>query len=206
MRAKGMSARSLSKAAGLSPDAARNLLSGRSVKPHQSTLEALAKALDVTVADLDTAGVPSDAPTRSTPAEIKEIDLRPVEGSGGDILQYRVPLAVWSLPSDLLAARGLQADKTVILRAQGGIEGVAAGDRLVVDLSQRSLYPPGLAVVWLEESDGYDLVKIEPPSKGLSGRGVGGMTAELTFSWGSVQWPPSEVHVVGRVVGRWQWL
>ncbi|CAH2606098.1 Helix-turn-helix transcriptional regulator (plasmid) [Rhodovastum atsumiense] len=180
-------------------------MTGRSQKPHPSTIAALARVLGVQPADLDGANVPSDAPARSMPAEIQEVDLRRVDDAGGDFLKYRPQLALWSVPADLLAARGLQADRTVVLRAQGGLEGVAAGDRLIVDLTQRSLYPPGLAVIWIEESGEFDLVRIGAPSRGVSGRDAGGMSVSLEFGWGSVSWAPSDVHVVGRVVAKWAW-
>ena len=205
MKAKGHTPRSLSLAAGLSADSARNILTGRSQRPNKETLDKLAAALGVEVEQLVDTESPADAPLRSPGNEIREFDLRSVDKSDGDLRKFRPPLALWHVPADLLASRNLTADNAVIVRAEGNLEGVVTGDRLIVDLSKHNRYPPGLVVVYVRDSGEFDLARILPDG-GVSGRGAGGMYINLEFHWGTVQWQPSDIDLVGRVVGKWLWL
>lgn len=112
--------------------------------------------------------------------------------AGGDLRSIPTTMT-WTVPSDMVDARGLQADALVIVRSPSVVSSrrIRLGDRLLVDVADRE-GRPGLVVV--RDGDGYALAAVR-----------GGSVQIWTVSK-SEQVSRDDVEVVGRVIGRWAWV
>jgi transcriptional regulator with XRE-family HTH domain len=191
MRERKMSAKALSRAAGLTEDSVRAIVRGRVSSPRSKNLAQLAAALGLSIDALveGTGLVPegvADAavgPTDRREVDVPEVDLRARGGAELPDDPRRVPRhRTWSIPADLLEEQGIAPGALAVVRVSGGVEGIAATDRVLVDLSERRA--GGLCLVW---SDGvYAVERTQPRVRG------------------SMQ--PSRDDIIGRIVGKWGWL
>ena len=179
---RGQSARAVSIAAGLGPEAISNVLRERSRYPRGDTLRDLAAALECSIDWLITGQdaqtqVVSHAQTQKAssedaghlPAGIPEIDVRGGMGGGGEAAIAYVPdgtgglmetdavRGCWSLPGDYLRAE-LRVDTraTRIIEVQGDSmePTLRPGDRVMMNTADKCPSPPGVFALW----DGFGVV------------------------------------------------
>jgi transcriptional regulator with XRE-family HTH domain len=211
---RGTSPRAISKKAGLSADAVRNISSGRAASPRVTTLQRLADALDVPLSALtigfsgeevaDMPGVPP-LPTSPPPSfpprlregqvELMEYDLRrPVAGADGDIKAGRPFSAAWSVPLDVLEGAA-PADLAVVRAPSDTLAPeISPGDRLLVDVTVLHPSPPGIFVTW--DGIGHSLARCAV---------VGGREhrrVRITTARGSEEQPIDDIEIVGRVIAK----
>ena len=167
---RGQSARAVSIAAGLGPEAISNVLRERSRYPRGDTLRDLAVALECSIDWLIT-GQDTRTQTQGVPhaQTIPEIDVRGGMGGGGESAIAYVPdgtgglmetdavRGCWSLPDDYLRAH-LRVDPrtTCIIEVQGDSmePTLRPGDRVMIDTADRCPSPPGIFALW----DGFGVV------------------------------------------------
>lgn len=188
----GWSARGLAAAAGLPVDAVRNVTRGLSTTLRGDRLERIAAVLGCSSAALTgqkpwprrrlhRAPVAEPGPRRRRvgSVEIPEVDLRPRASGTGSGIRDLPEVGTWTVPAEMLAERGLQAEDLVVVRAPTAVagHGIRKGDRLLVKVWDAGRRPAdGIAVV--HGTRGYRLVVA----------------------------PGKRVVVVGKVVGRWEWM
>ncbi len=207
----GWSARGLSLAASLGPDAVRDVLRGQSSSLTGDRLNRIATVLGIAPAallgqarwphkKLTPAPTPVPAPRRPPPGttlSIPEVDIRyGAPGTGREILDPSRPRRRWRVPGDLVEGRRLEVEALVIVRAPHAVAGseIREGDRLVVDTSvgARRLLS-GVLVEWSHGAHGLVPVR---------GRRAGRVRLQEDADAEDDQ----VVDVVGRVIGQWSWL
>ncbi|NKC30180.1 XRE family transcriptional regulator [Falsiroseomonas selenitidurans] len=220
----GMAERELSLRAGVNEKAVNQILTGKSRNPRSDTVQALARAMGRSVATLMAlpSGVSRGAQgLRSRPVKggaeveppapgmvrIAEFDVRPHAGGGGEITELdasggHAVVAHWAMPGDYLRAFTASPEQVRIVRVAGDSmePEYPAGERVAVDTSHRIPSPPGVYVLW----DGFGLVlkRVELL--------MGEDPPLIRISSINPAYPPyerllSEVHINGRVIGKWQW-
>ena len=219
----GESERELSLRAGVNEKAVNQILKGKSQHPRGDTIARLAQALGRAPADLmplppgvqrGAAGIaprrgavpPVSSPSPASVA-VAEYDVRPQAGDGSDMPELNgngehPVVAHWSIPADYLRAFVAAPEAVRIVRVAGDSmePDYPAGERVAVDTSHRVPSPPGVYVLW----DGFGMVlkRVEIL--------LGTEPTRLRISSINAAYPPyerllSEVHINGRVIGRWQW-
>lgn len=209
MEALKTNAQALSTKARLNPTAVRDILSGKSKSPKQSTLEAIAKALACTVADL--IGERTPPPVRralSDTVSVNELDVHTRAGLGadGDAVVMRSDEAtaivgIHTFPTtSFREAYGAEPSRIKIIAVRGDSmePKLWPGQRVMVDIEDRTPSPPGIFVVW----DGLGLVikRVEvvpgtdPLRVRISSANPEYLTYERLFS---------EAAINGRVIGVW---
>jgi transcriptional regulator with XRE-family HTH domain len=214
LQERGLSPRAVSKMAGLSADAIRNISTGRAASPRVTTLQRLADALDVPLTALtvgfgseEVADIPGVPPRPLEPppflpprlrggqVEILEYDLRrPVADAAGDIKAGRPFSTAWSVPNDIL--EGVAAADLAVVRAPGDTLApeFLPGDRLLVDVTAFTPSPPGVFVTW--DGVGHSLARLAIVG-GRENRRV-----RITTARGTDELAVEDVEVVGRVVAK----
>ena len=201
MRERKISAKALSRRAGLTEDAVRALVRGRIQSPRARSLAQLAAALGLSVDDLvaGTGIVPlhvtetalADGARREV--DVAEVDLRTKGGIDLPDDPRRVPRhRTWSIPVDLLDERGIAATGLVIARV-APYDRFSATDRLLIDLSETR----GADVLLVWQGGAYSLrpPRLQQPA------GRGGAQDHLeSEEYGG------KSRTVGRVVAQWTWL
>ena len=211
MKTRGLSERALGLRAGMSADSVRNLRRGLSKSPRRRTLEALARALDVGLADLigaEAAAALSETPSpvpraagHAPQLEIPEFSLRP--GSAPEIDdRRRWPVTAWTVPAALLEGRPMpeDTDQLVLVRAPSPFpaDGIAEGDRLLVDISPAGRLPSPAGLLLLHDGVAHVLARVTlQPGTGR---------IRVATAAGEMEAAIDAVSIVGRVRGRWAWL
>lgn len=137
---------------------------------------------------------------------IEELDVRAGAGNSAvhEVTEAERVIAEWRVPRDLLRGQTTATPnhiKIITVYGDSMVPDFAPGERLMVDTQDRSPSPPGIFVVW----DGFGLVvkRVEmvpysdPPKVRLISRNKEYSTLEL---------PAEEVHINGRVIGKWLWV
>ena len=204
MRERGLTAKALSRRAGLSSDGVRSILRGRVDSPRAQSLVQLAAALGVSVDDLtsttialpDAVRAASGAAVDILEVDVPEYDLRARSGAilDGEILKGARRRS-WRLPLDLLEERGFPSTGLAVIRIAGGLEGYDPTDRILVDTSARRP-SAGATLVIHEGGERHTLVRIA----GGYVHARGAMT--FTDDTGASRLPQ---EIVGTVLGRWAW-
>lgn len=138
---------------------------------------------------------------------IPEYDVRPMGGDGGaDIPEPgehgHVVVGMWSMPRALLSAFAADPDAVRVIQVAGDSmePDYPAGERLMVDTSHRVPSPDGIYVLW----DGYGLIlKRIALVPGVTPRRVRIMSINPDYPTHEVA--VEDIHINGRVIGRWQW-
>lgn len=136
---------------------------------------------------------------------IQELDVRAGAGNGAahDVVEAERVVAEWRVPRDMIrghTSAAPQGIKIINVYGDSMVPDFMPGERVMVDTGDRSPSPPGVFVVW----DGFGLVikRLEmvpysdPPMVRLISRNKEYSTAEL---------PAEDVHINGRVIGKWLW-
>lgn len=141
---------------------------------------------------------------------LPEVDVRASAGAGA-VVDDEQTRAVWSFPRYWLLSEfgGSTARDFRIITVEGdsmlsdppGVRDLLPGDKVVIDVADRTPSPPGIFVV----HDGLGLVAkrvefvpdSEPPTIRISSNNDSYAAYERTLG---------EAHIMGRVVGRWQRL
>lgn len=201
----------LAKAAGLGRDAVRDIRRRPGMNPSHRTVMALAKALGCTVADL-TGERPAPAarqPTSDT-VSINELDVHAAAGAGvhddgSDIMavhEAHAVVGVHTYPTaSFREAYGINPGRVRIIPVRGtSMEPeLWSGQRVMVDIEDKTPSPPGIFVVW----DGLGLVlkyveviaNSDPVRVRIS-------SAHKAFT--PYERNLDEAHINGRVIGVWK--
>ena len=213
---RGQSARAVSMAAGLGPEAISNVLRDRSRYPRGDTLRDLATALGCSIDWLITGEGAPDPQTRNEntesapPTQIPEIDVRAGMGGGGEAAIAYVPdgtgglmetdavRGCWALPDDYLRAE-LRVDTraTRIIEVQGDSmePTLRPGDRVMINTADKCPSPPGVFALW----DGFGVVvkrldpipNSDPPTLQIQSDNPNHRAYDRTAN---------EINIIGRVV------
>lgn len=209
MKALNLNATSAAKKAGLGQDAIRDIVRGKSLNPANETLRRIAKALGCSVADL-TGERPARREIKATgdTIEIAELEVHAAAGMGVDgddtVMANDEALAVvgvHSMPTaSFREAYGMSAGRIRIIPVKGNSmePRLWPGQRVMVDIEDRTPSPPGVFVIW----DGLALVlkyvevvpNSEPLKVRISSANKDFMAYERTLD---------EAHINGRVIGVW---
>ncbi len=216
MLALEMNQKHLARAAGLNETYVRDILKGKSRNPKHEHLAKLADALGCTLNDLlppsprKMGYVLKTDPIEAAEGEeslfttpVPEIDVYAGMGAGGLSDEEHSP-GQWRLPTEWLRqeVRGdLAMIRIITLEGDSMADTLDPGDKVVVDLNRTTPSPPGLFVVF----DGMALVakRLEhiegsnPPRVRIISDNRRYQTYERVLE---------EMHVVGRIMGRWQRL
>ena len=209
MKALHLNQLSLATKAGLGKDAVRDILRGKSRSPGVDTLRPIAKALGCTVADLYRERTPPPVPRAvGDTVTVNELDVHTRAGLGADgdtvIMQSNEATAIVGAhvfpTASFREAYGVDAGRIRIIAVRGDSmePKLWPGQRVMVDIEDRTPSPPGIFVVW----DGLGLVikrveviaGTEPLRVRISSANPEYLTYERLFS---------EAAINGRVIGVW---
>lgn len=206
-----LSPKRLSLEAGLSETAVKDILSGRSENPKDDTLAKLSKRLACTVADLTGDRPESRRATQSADVvSIDELDVHVAAGVGtsddtGALMASHEAGAVVGThvypANSFREAYGINPGRIRIIPVRGtSMEPeLWSGQRVMVDIEDKTPSPPGIFVIW----DGLGLVlkyvEVVADSEPV----------RVRISSAHPQFKPyerlvGEAHINGRVVGVWK--
>ena len=216
MKERGFNQKSLAEAARLNETAVRDILKGRSRRPLHTTIIALARTLACEPEDLiggwrgtsalGSSGGGAPAPAGAT-ATIRELDVRPAAGGNSSVVEIlegaedEATRALYGFPaSGFRELYGAPPEEVRILEVVGDSMApeLWPGQKVMVHLRDRQPSPPGVFVLW----DGLGLVikrvefiaQSDPPKLRISSDNRQYAVYERTVD---------EVHILGRVIGRW---
>lgn len=136
--------------------------------------------------------------------KIRELDISASAG-GGMLVENNQDHDVvneWQLPRDLLEGHVDGNSNIYMIRVRGDsmAPDLSPGQRVMVDISDKTPSPPGIFVLW----DGFGLVikRCEMVPHSNPGR-VRVISANHAYSPYEVSL--ADAHINGRVVGKWQW-
>lgn len=216
----GWSIAELERRAELSEGGAKNIIYGKSKNPRADTLKKIAKALGCTTNDLsrDDIGEDTIANTPDIPADafggssdrilnggmpITELDVRAGAGPG-TLTEENTATHTWRVPTEVIRGyTSAPSEELKIITVYGDSmePTLMPGQRIMVDIADRTPSPPGLFVVW----DGLGLVvkrlQVIPHSDPVCVR----------ISSDNPRYEPyertlEEAHIQGRVIGGWRWM
>jgi phage repressor protein C with HTH and peptisase S24 domain len=207
----GLSDIALAKKAGLGRDAVRDIRRGKTVSPSYDVVSKLAKALGCSVADLTGERTARRTAAAADPnvVTISELDVHVAAGqaSADDVGQLMAAheqaavVGVHTYPvNSFREAYGIDPGKIRILAVRGDSmePRLWAGQRVMVDIDDKTPSPPGIFVVW----DGLGLVikrvEVVPGSDPLTVRITSANPAYQPY-----ERTLEEAHINGRVVGTW---
>ena len=213
MMALDLNRKSLSKKAGLNETAVRDIIEGRSQNPRHDTVTKIAKALGCTAADL--MGERAPPPQRAVrengdTVSINELDVHVMAGAGvlddgADVMvahEASAVIGVHTYPAaSFREAYGINPGRVRIIPVRGtSMEPeLWAGQRVMVDVEDRTPSPPGIFVVW----DGLGLVlKFVEVVAGSDPIRVRISSAHKAFQ--PYERNLEEAHINGRVIGVWK--
>jgi phage repressor protein C with HTH and peptisase S24 domain/DNA-binding XRE family transcriptional regulator len=138
---------------------------------------------------------------------IPEYDVRPQAGGGAAMPPLdgdgnHLVVGTWSMPAAYLRAFAADPGAIRIIQVAGDSmePDYMAGERVAVDTSHRIPSPPGVYVLW----DGFGLVlkrvEIVPGSGPKRVR-----LMSINPAYPSYEVPLADVHINGRVIGKWVW-
>ncbi|MCX7354740.1 MAG: helix-turn-helix domain-containing protein [Alphaproteobacteria bacterium] len=214
MKERGFNQKSLAEAARLNETAVRDILKGRSRRPLHTTIIALARTLACEPEELvggwrgtSSLGPPGSATSSGSTATIRELDVRPAAGGNSSVVEIlegaeeEATRALYGFPaSGFRELYGAPPEEVRILEVVGDSMApeLWPGQKVMVHLRDRQPSPPGVFVLW----DGLGLVikRVEfiapsdPPKLRISSDNRQYAAYERTID---------EVHILGRVIGRW---
>jgi len=207
----GVSPKKLSLDAGLSETAVKDILSGKSANPKHDTLEKIARKLGCTVGDLtgERSSRRSSPENDANTVTINELDVHVTAGqsladdAGGLMAANEAShvLGVHTYPiQSFREAFAVDPGKVRILAVRGDSmePRLWAGQRVMVDIEDKTPSPPGIFVVW----DGLGLVikrvEVVPGSDPLRVRIMSANPAYAPY-----ERTLEEAHINGRVIGTW---
>lgn len=215
MKERGFNQKSLAEAAHLNETAVRDILKGRSRRPLHTTIIALARTLACEPEDLIGGWRGTSALTApgggmtAVPgtATIRELDVRPAAGGNSSVVEIfeggeeEATRALYGFPAaGFRELYGAPPEEVRILEVVGDsmTPELWPGQKVMVHLRDRQPSPPGVFVLW----DGLGLVikriellaQSDPPRLRISSDNRQYAVYERTID---------EVHILGRVIGRW---
>lgn len=211
MDSLGVDQSELSRRLGITPQAVNQWCKGIT-RPGNKRAQNLASALGVSLDELfadDGNGTPIKRPIPALDVSviIPELDVAPQAGPGGEMPSLNgngdhIVIAEWVLPAGFFGRPIQNAERLRLLEVRGDSmhPDYMAGDKVLVDISQRTPNPPGVYVLW----DGFGLVlkQIEliigksPPAILIS---------SINKNYASYECLLNDVTIGGRVIGRWDW-
>lgn len=150
------------------------------------------------------AQVKPEPPSRAV-ISVDELDVRANGGYGlaHDTTEAEPVVARWQMPGDILRAQTTAPPKSLKIITVFGdsmAPDFLPGERVLVDLDDRRPSPPGVFVLW----DGLGLVikrlELVPGTDPHMLRLIPRNPQYQTY-----EQPLSDVHINGRVIGKWQW-
>jgi len=206
-----LNATNAAKKAGLGQDAIRDILRGKSLNPSNDTLQKVAKVLGCTVADLTGERASAPLPKRQQLAdtvEIAELEVHAGAGMGidgdGTIMmsdEASSVVGIHTMPtSSFREAYGVSSGRIRILAVKGNSmePKLWPGQRVMVDVEDKTPSPPGVFVVW----DGLALVlkyvEVIANSDPLRVR-----ISSANAAFQAYERNIGEAYINGRVIGVW---
>lgn len=145
---------------------------------------------------------------RMSQTQIPEFDIAAAAGHGsfpiaGATEDGLGPVDQWVIPSRYLAAFSERPDCLAVIRVAGDSmePDYNAGERVLVDRSHVLPTPPGVYVLW----DGLGLVLKRVEVIFGTQDPVMIRISSINSAYSTYDRALSEVHINGRVVGKWQW-
>jgi phage repressor protein C with HTH and peptisase S24 domain len=179
----------------------KNILLGKSKNPRADTLQKIAKALGCSVADLTGENVEAPEPMQQH-MRIEELDIRASAG-GGTLVDDHRAVGEWQIPLPVL--RGMtsaseQHLKMIPVVGDSMAPTFQPGQRVLVDMLDRTPSPPGVFVVW--DGLGFVIKRIElkPHSDPLTVRIISDNPRYEPY-----ERTLEEAYIQGRVIGGWTW-
>lgn len=212
MKALGLTPITLANKAGLGRDAVRDITErGKSKNPSAETLSKIARALGCTVADLTGERPPrsaADQKHQGDTVSIYELDVHAGSGMGTDgdtallaTQETSAVVGVHTMPAaSFREAYGVPSGHIRIIPVKGNSmePTLWPGQRVMVDIEDKTPSPPGIFVVW----DGLALVlkfvEVVPNSDPLRVR-----ISSANKNFMAYERTLDEAHINGRVVGVW---
>lgn len=198
MTKKGFNETSLAQAAKLGNTAVRDLLKNPDQDPRIGTILKIAKALGVSVNYLLTDDVYGDEKL----AIISELSIAVSAGSGTALDQEEVENN-WAIPKAYLQPRiqdGL--DKLRIIRVQGNsmYPEYNPDDRILIDTACRTPADGDFVIV-----DGFGNIMVKRLQIVPNGENPRIRVISLNATYQPYELDASEIHINGKVVGKWDW-
>lgn len=143
--------------------------------------------------------------TNSNVYRIRELDVRAGAGNSAyhDVAEAENVVSEWQLPATIIKNQTTTTEaslKVITIYGDSMEPDFRPGDRVMVDISDRTPSPPGVFVIW----DGFGLVvkrlEMVPYSDPAKVRLI-----SRNKEYKDVELFAEEVFVNGRVIGRWQW-
>lgn len=193
--------------AGIRESTLRNFLASRSRTMTHESLRKLAKAAHISIDALVDKSLHMKRETArpgATMIGLKELDVRASGGDGALMPRDDEPvIADWQMPEKLVSAHTTASHQRIrIIQVIGDsmVPEFSPGDRIMVDTTDCRPSPPGVFVVW----DGLGLVvkrceyvhDEDIPAVKL-------MSANPAYEPRLL--PLADVHINGRVIGKWMW-
>jgi phage repressor protein C with HTH and peptisase S24 domain len=209
MNALDLDAKTTSLKAGLSESFVRDILRKKSIAPKHDSLAKVARVLGCTLADLTgERGPPRPPRPTGDTVSIYELDVHAGSGMGTDgetallaTHEDSAIIGVHTMPAaSFREAYGVPSGHIRIIPVRGNSmePTLWAGQRVMVDIEDKSPSPPGTFVVW----DGLGLVlkfvEVVPNSDPLKVR-----ISSANKNFMSYERTLDEAHINGRVVGVW---
>jgi transcriptional regulator with XRE-family HTH domain len=150
-----------------------------------------------------------DGPKVSPGARLDEIDVQASAGPGmldphslSEVIQPPV-MAQWELPATYLRQyTSSPTERIKIIRVIGTsmMPDFQPGERVMVDLEDRTPSPPGVFVVWDGLAVVLKLIEIEPNTDPVRVR-----IKSKNPDFGTYERTLGEAYIQGRVIGKWTW-
>ncbi|MBO1362074.1 helix-turn-helix transcriptional regulator [Acetobacter sacchari] len=198
-------------ALGISPDALRPEGDAKR-RPYVKASSPLARRGELVRVPLSDISSDDEASHDQAPTgariQIPEYDVSPHAGagafvSGADYYEAAPPSDLWTMPKRLVSAFVEHPSNLVIIRVTGDSmePDYMAGERVMVDMGHTIPSPPGVYVL----HDGMGLVLKRVEVVFGSKDPVLLRISSINPGYGTYERELSEVHINGRVVGKWVW-
>lgn len=211
MKALGLNQRSLALKAKLNETGIRDILEGKSKNPRADTLAKIAKALGCAAADLTGERIEPTRPVDSqSVVSIPELDVHVAAGPGvsddvGDLMTaheqaHVVGMHTYPMES-FREAFSISPTRIKIIPVRGNSmePELWPGQRVMVDIDDKTPSPPGIFVVW----DGLGLV-LKYVEVVANSDPVRVRISSAHHAFQAYERNLDEAHINGRVIGVWK--
>lgn len=198
MERKGYNPASLAKEAGLGNTAVRDILNNEEQDVRIQTLEKICRTLEISLGSLFS----DDVLIQDGSIIVHELDVRASAGHGANNGREDIE-AAWAIPRAYLETMSLQDLSSLrIIQVQGDSMApeYRPGDRILVDTSQRKPADGDFVL-----TDGFDnlLVKKLQVVAGTAPPRLKVISTNKQYD--SYELAAADIHINGKVVGKWDW-
>lgn len=201
----------LSRRLNVSPQAVNQWCKGIT-RPGNERAQSLAKALGITLDELFSENA-NDPPIKKPVASddltmiIPELDINPQAGFGAEMPPLNgngehIVIAEWVLPRGFFGKSIQDTNHLRLLEVRGDSmqPDYMAGDKVLVDISQKGPTPPGVYVLW----DGFGLV-LKQIELMVGRRPPTILISSINKNYATYECLLEDISIGGRIIGRWDW-